>query len=319
MPLTLFSCALLLSFTEGIAQSYPARPIRIIVPFAPGGGVDLMARLIGQKLTEKFGQSVVVDNRTGAGGIIGSELGARAVPDGYTLIMGNNSSHGVNQAVKAKLPYDTVRDFTPISLVATAPHLLVTGSTVPVGSIKEFIALAKDSAGKLNYGSAGVASQTHLSGELFKLVTGIQMTHIPYTGTATAIPALVRGEVQLFFSAAPGTMVHIESGRIKALAITGSQRSPLVPQIPTLAEQGVKAFETGPWYALLGPAGMPSSVIALLNREVVRIVATEDFKQKIFLEGAQSLGSTPEQCGVVIRNEVAKWTKVVKEAQIRFE
>lgn len=309
--------AFALGMTAVDAQSYPARPIRLIVPFAPGGGVDFMARLMGQKLTDSLGQPVVIDNRGGAGGVIGAELAARANPDGYTLVMGNNSSHGVSQSLTPKLPYDTIKDFAPISLIASAPHLMLTSLLVPARNTREFIELAKAKPGQFNYGSSGKGSQTHLSTELFKLVTGTNLVHIPYKGVGPGFTALMSGEIHFLFASTPSSLPHVRAGRIRALAITGERRSPLLPEMPTLLESGVTGFESGPWYGLLAPAGTPAAIVARLHREIVKIVHAHDVKEKLSFQGADPVGSTPAEFAATIKNELDKWTKLVTTTGMR--
>lgn len=312
--------ALATGATDSLAQSYPARPIRLIAPFAPGGGVDLIARLLGSRLGlgDSLGQTVVVDNRTGAGGAIGAEIAARAEPDGYTLILGNSTTHGVNQAY-FRLRYDSVRDFTPVTLVASAPLLLATSSALPAKSVKEFIALAKTRPGRLNYGSAGSGSVTHLTMELFKFVTGTNMVHIPYKGVGPVFTAMVSGEVQCIIVAVTASMAHVRAGRIRALGITGVQHSRLLPDVPTLAEQGIAGFEADYWYGLLGPARMPKPIVARLNREAVKVIRGADFGEKMIAQGVEPTSSTPEAFRKIIGSEVAKWTKLVKDAGIKAE
>ena len=300
------------------AQNYPLRPIRMVAPFTPGGGVDFTARLLGAGLSDAFGQPVVVENRAGGGGTVGAEIVARAAPDGYTLVMGNNSTHGVNQAVSPKLSYDTVKSFTPISLIATAPNLLLTGAEVPAKTLQEFIALAKSRPERLYYGSSGTGSQNHLSGELLNYVTGIKVTHVPFKGSiGPGFAALLSGEIQLFWASTTGAAQHVSSGRLLALAVTGTKRSQIAPNVPTFAEQGVKGFETGPWYALLGPAGMPAPIVNRLYRESAKIVGTADFRQKVVGQGAEPVGSTPAECAEIISVELTKWTRLVKETGIQ--
>ncbi len=301
------------------AQPYPTRTIQIVAPFTPGGGVDLMARLVAARLSESFGQSVVIDNRTGAGGAVGADFVARAAPDGYTLLVGNNSTHGVSQAVNPKLSYDTIKSFTSISLIAAAPNLLLTGPSVPVKSLNEFIALAKMKPGELNFGSSGIGSQNHLSGELFNYMAGTKIVHVPYRGSiGPGFAALLAGEIQLFWASTTGATQHISTGRLKALAITGVKRTQVAPEVPTFLEQGVKGFETGPWYALLGPASLPSPITTLLHREVVALAATGSFQKKLAGEGAEPIASTPAECADTISKELAKWTRLIKETGIQI-
>ena len=301
------------------AQSYPSRSVRLIVSVAPGGGMDFVGRLVAARLSETMGQPVVVDNRVGAGNIVGTEIVARAAPDGYTLTMANNSSHGVEPALKSKLPYDVIKDFTPIVVIASAPQLMVIGNTLPAKSVKEFVALAKSKPGQLNFGSGGPATQTHLAGEMFMHVSGTRLTHVPYNGVGPAFTALLGAEIQLLFAPTTGAMAHIQAGRLRALGITGTKRSQLVPDIPTLSEQGISGFEAGAWYALLGPAHLPKSVVTRLNQEVVKMANTPEFKQRLITVGAEAVGSTPEACAQVIRDEIAKWTKLVKDTGIRVD
>jgi tripartite-type tricarboxylate transporter receptor subunit TctC len=301
------------------AQSYPARPIRVIVPFVPGGGVDFMGRLVARKLNESTGQPVIVDNRAGAGGALGSELVAKAAPDGYTLTVNNNSTHGASPALYSKLPYDAIRDFSPISVIATAPHILLVPANLPVPSMKELIELARAKPGVLNYGSSGTGSQSHLSAELFKYVTRTNFTHIPYKGAGASFAALLGGEIQVLFSAATGATPHLKANRLKALAVTGVERSRFMPEIPTFAEQGVARFDKSPWYALMGPAKLPPAIVHRLHAEIVRIVVDPEVAKIIASVGAEPVGGTPTECATAIRNEIELWTQLVKVAGIRVE
>ena len=244
-----------------IADTYPSRPVRLIVPFPAGGGVDVIARLVALKLAEGLSQPVVIDNRSSGGGILGAELAAHSIPDGYTLLVGNNSTHGVGESVNPHLPYRTIADFTPISLVGAAPHLLLMSNSVPAKTVREFIDLAKSRPGKLNYGSSGSGSQTQMSMELFNWVAGTRIVEIPYKGVAPAFAALMGGEIQVQFAGTPASLPLVKSGDIRALAITGEKRSALLPDMQTLHEQGIRGFETGPWYGILGPAKMPAAVV----------------------------------------------------------
>lgn len=300
-----------------VAQSYPNRPIRLIVPFAPGGGVDFIGRAFAQRLAQYLEQPVIIDNRGGAGGIVGGELAARAAPDGYTLIMGNNSTHAVLPAVTAKMPYDSIKDFTPISLIAGTQNLLVANTALPARTVKEFIELARARPGQFNYGSAGEGSQTHLAGELFRHVMDIKMTHIPYKGAGPGYVALLGGEIHVMFGTILGSLSQVQAGRLRALAITGEKRSQILPNVPTLLEQGVAGFEPGLWYALLGPAGMPRPVAARLHQEAVQVVQAPDFRKVLVAQGSEPVGGTPEECAATIKKELGIWTKLVREAGLR--
>lgn len=295
------------------AQSYPARPVRLLIPFAPGGSVDTIGRLVGQRLHEGLGQPVVIDNRAGAGGAIAAELTANAVPDGYTLMLANNSTHGVNHAVTPGLRYDPVRDFTLVSLVATAPHLLLVNATVPAKSVAEFIELAKSKPGQLRFGSGGTASQTHLAGELFRFAAGIDITHVPYKGTGPSYTALLSGEIHMLMSGVLGAMAHVQAGRLRALGITGAARSKLLPPVPTLAEQGIRNFEVGPWYALAAPPRLPQSILTQLNAQVVAMARNEEFRSRLSGQGAEPVGSTPAELTRTVRDEVTKWNRLARE------
>jgi len=313
-----FAVAMATGSVVAQAQSYPTRPLRVVAPFTPGGGVDFTARLLGAGLAEAFGQPVVVENRPGAGGSLGADFVARAHPDGHTLVMGNNSTHAVNQALNPKLPYHSLKSFTPISLIATAPNLLLTGAKSPARNLREFIALAKSKPGELYFGSSGTGSQNHLSGELLNYMAGIKVTHVPFKGSiGPGLAALLSGEIQLFWASTTGASQHVSSGRLLALAITGENRSVAAPEVPTFVEQGVKGFETGPWYALLGPAGIPDPIVNRLYQETARIVRTAEFQKKLVAQGAEGVGSTPSQCAETISSELSKWTRLVKETGIK--
>ena len=295
------------------AQTYPTHTIQIIVPVPPGGGVDLMARLIAPKLSDSLKQPVVVDNRPGAGNVLGTDYVARAKPDGYTLLLANNSSNGVAQAFDPqKVPYDSIKDFTPLAVIARADHVLLTNTKVAANTVKEFIELAKSKPGKLNFGSAGSGTQTHLAGELFKYETKTDIVHIPYKGVAPGFNALIGNEIQLMFATTTGAMPFVKDGRLKALGVTGLKRAELLPDVATLDSQGVKGFDTAAWYAVIGPAGLPKPVVQLLNQEIVKIAKSAEFKQRVEAEGVEPVGSTPEECAEIIKKELAKWTALVK-------
>lgn len=301
------------------AQNYPARSIRLIVPVTPGGGVDFIARLVGTRLSETLGHQVVVDNRPGAGNVLGSVIAAKAAPDGYTLLLANNSSHGVAQARSDRIPYDTVKDFSPIAVIAEASFMLATRPDVPAASVQELISFSKTRGAPLNYGAAGSGTQTYLMGELFKLGTGINMTNVAYQSAGPATIALLSGEVQLSFLTTAGGLPHIKAGRLKPIGITGVKRSGVLPLVPTLTEQKVPGFESGAWYALVGPARIPLPVVQLLNKEVAAMVRDPGIQEKLQRQGTEPVGSTIEECAATIRNELAKWTTVVQKTGIRFE
>jgi len=299
------------------AQEYPTRPVRLIVPFAPGGSVDVVGRLVGQRLSESLGQAVVIDNRGGAGGVIGSEIASKSTPDGYTLLLSNNSTHGVNQAMNDRLPYDALRDFTHVSQLASAPHLLLTAGAFPAKSVRDLIELAKSRPGKIHFGSGGTGSQSHLSGELFANQAGIQLTHVPYKGSGPAGTALLSGEIQLLMSGVLGSTTHVQAGRLRALGIMGVKRSPLLPAVPTFGEQGIKNLEVGPWYGISGPARLPPAVVRRLHEHVVIMVRNAEFRDRVLAQGAEPVGGTPEEFTQVVRNELAKWARLVKEVGLR--
>lgn len=296
------------------AQGYPTRPVRMIVPFPPGGGTDILARIVAQKLGERLGQQVIVDNRPGAGTNIGMELAARAVPDGYTLLM---ASIGVaaNPSLYPKMPFDPVRDLAPVTLVAIAPTVLAVHPSVPARTVKQFISLVQSKPGQLNYGSYGSGSGAHLAAELFKLTTGLDIVHVPYKGGGPAITALMSGEVQMVFSSMLPVMPHLKSGRLVAIAIASAKRTAALPDLTTFRESGVD-YETGTWFGVLVPAGTPKEIVAKLHGEIARIVKLPDVQERIAGEGADPIGNTPAEFQAFIRSEAAKAVKVVKAAKI---
>jgi len=301
------------------AQGYPARPIRIVVPFPAGGATDILAREAAQKLTEVWGQPVIVDNRPGAGGNIGSELVARAAPDGYTLEMGTVGTHAINASLYAKMPYDHVRDFAPVILVASVPNVLVVNPALPVNSVQELIAYAKANPGKLNFASSGSGTSIHLSGELFKVMAGVQMTHIPYKGSAPALQDLIGGQVQLMFDNLPPSLPQIKGGKLRALAVTSAVRAPALPDVPTVAEAGLPGFEASSWFGILAPAGTPPEIIAKLNAEIAKWLASPEAKEKMLALGANAAGGSPEDFARHIAAETAKWQKVVKASGAKVD
>jgi tripartite-type tricarboxylate transporter receptor subunit TctC len=304
--------------TEAAADDYPSRPIRLVVPLPAGGGNDLLARIVAPKRAERLGAPVVVDNRAGAGGTIGSDLVAKAPPDGYTILMGYIGSHGTNPAV-ARLPYDAVKDFAPISLIAQSQNAVVAHPSLGVTTIGGLIALAKAKPGELDFATAGTGTATHLAGELLKLMAGIDMVAIPYKGAAPAIADTAGGQVKLMFPSLLTASPFIKSGKLVALAVTGAQRSPLLPEIPTVAGSGLPGYEVVQWYGLLAPAGTPPHIVGRLHDAVVAVMRSAEIEQAVAQQGAEVITSTPAAFGAYIAGEIAKWTKLVKETGIKIE
>ena len=314
--LSLF-CVLLTG--AAIAQTYPVKSVRMVVPFAAGAGSnDIMARLIAQKLTDALGQQFVVDNRPGASGIIGMEIVAKAPPDGYTVLM-MSLTFSVNPSLFSKLPYDTVKDFVPVTMVASAPLMLVVHPSIPVKSVQEFIAYAKANPGKLNFGSGGPGTTPHLAGEMIKTMAGVQMTHIPYKGGAPALTDLVGGQIQFMLENIPGTLPFAKSGKLRALAVTDLKRSPLLPELPTLDESGLKGFQIVGWNGLFVPAGTPQAIVNKLQSEVAKALMLADVKERLSVMGADGVGDTPQHFAAFIKAEIPKWAKVVKDAGLKIE
>jgi len=301
------------------AQAYPSKPVRIIVPSPPGDGSDLMARAIGDKLSAAWNTPVVIDNRTGAGGRVGAEAAAKAPADGYTLIMGNAGSHGINAALYADLSYDIERDFAPITQVMRAPNVLVVSPSLPVSNVRELVALFKANPAKYSYGSGGNGSSAHLSAELFKSMAGVDVVHVPYKGASPALTDVIAGRVVMFIGNLPPAMPHIKSGNVKALAVTTAQRSPLVPDVPTLAESGMPGFETVAWFGLFAPTGTPKAVVDKMQAEVARIVREPDIRERIAALGGEPVGNKPEEFAAIVSGDVAKWKKVVKDANVHVD
>lgn len=315
-------CALLavLAFAAPAQTNYPTRPVRIIVPFPAAGTTDILARDVAQTLTQTTGQPFVVENRPGAGGNIGSDLVAKAAPDGYTLLMGTVGTHAINPSLYAKMPYDHVKDFVPIILVAGVPNVLEINPQLPVNSVQELIAYAKTNPGKINFASSGSGTSIHLSGELFKTMTGVQMTHVPYKGSAPALQDLVGGQVQIMFDNLPSSLALIKAGKLKPLAVTSAARSSVLPDVPTVAESGLPGFEASSWFGLLAPAGTPKEIVAKINADVAKWLATPEAKEKLQAQGAiVASGLTPDDFAKHIANETTKWAKVVKESGAKVE
>jgi|KBSMisStandDraft_5_1062788.scaffolds.fasta_scaffold33801_3 tripartite-type tricarboxylate transporter receptor subunit TctC len=297
---------------------YPARPVRLIVPFAPAGSADALARTLQPSLSEALGQPVVIDNRPGASSTIGTEMAARAAPDGYTLVM-ITTTHTVNPSLLAKLPYDSVKDFSPVSLVVSQPNILVVHPSVPVKSVKELVALAKAKPNSLNFASGGNGSSPHLSGELFKLVAAIEITHIPYKGSGPGVTDLLGGHVQMMFAGPLALEQHIKSGRLRALAVADRRRSTVVPDIPTMTEAGFPGVETGTWYGILAPARTPPAIVTSLQRTIARTVQMPDLKSRIVNQGVDIVASSPDDFHKFIIAEIAKWSRVVQKAGVRVD
>jgi len=310
----------LLAFsTSASAQQYPNRPIRFVVPFAPGGSTDTLARTIGQKLTDALQQQVVVDNRSGANGNIGMEIVAHAAPDGYTILLGYIANLGIGPGLYAKLPFDPVRDYAPITQLASSPNILAVHPSLPVKSLRELIAYAKTNPKKLNFASSGVGSIGHLTGELLNRSAGVDMMHVPYKGSGQAVIDLLGGQVQMMFSGMSSVMQHIKAGKLRALAVTGAQRSPAVPDVPTIAESGFPGFEATAWYGVLATARTPKTIVNRLHDEIVRALALPDVKERLNNVGFELVGGTPDEFAVFIKSEIAKWTRVVRDAHISAE
>jgi tripartite-type tricarboxylate transporter receptor subunit TctC len=297
-------------------SAYPSRPLHLIVPFPPGGSTDILARALGQKLSEVLEQPVVVDNRPGAGGSIGAEAAAKAAPDGYTLLMGQLGPLAVSPAIYKKLPYDPVKSFAPVCLMAIVPSVLVVNTSLPFSSAAELIAYAKKNPGRLTYGSAGNGSTSHLTTEYFKLATGTDILHVPYKGVGPMLTDLVSGQVAMGINGAPAVMPHVTSGRLRALAVTSLARVPSLPDIPTLDEAGVKGFEANGWYGIVAPAGTPSAIVLRLNSGIRRAVGTPELRARLDAEGAIPAGGTPEEFGALIASEIVRWGTVLKKAGI---
>lgn len=310
----------LLAFTTSAsAQQYPNRPIRFVVPFAPGGSTDTLARTIGQKLSDSLQQQVVVDNRSGANGNIGMEIVAHAAPDGYTIVLGYIANLGIGPGLYARLPFDPVRDYAPITQLASSPNILAVHPSLPVKSFREMIAYAKANPKKLNFASSGVGSIGHLTGELLNRSAGIDMVHVPYKGSGQAVIDLLGGQVQMMFSGMSSVMQHIKAGRLRPLAVTGAQRSPAVPDVPTIAESGFPGFQATAWYGVLATAGTPKPIVNRLHDEIVRALALPDVKERLNNVGFELVGGTPDEFAAFIKSEIAKWTRVVRDAHISAE
>ena len=312
----MLGCAIAASVA--VAQPYPSRPIRIIVPQSPGASTDITARLVAQGLNEALKQPVIVDNRPGSSGIAGTELVARAAPDGYTLMV-VASSFSINPALGRKLPYDSIRDFTTVTQLSKFPNMLAAHPSTPAKTLQDVIALAKAKPGQVTYASAGVATGTHMTAELLRYMTKIDLLHVPYKGGGPALTAAMGGQTQLLIGTSVGLLPHTRGGKLRAIAVTSLKRSAAAPEIPTFAESGVPGYEHEPWNGMFGPARMPKAVLAKINAEVVRVLNSPEVRKALEGDGADVVGGTPEQFGAVLKAEIAKWTKVAKAAGIKAE
>ena len=313
------SASALAAAQSAAAQSYPAKPVHLIVPFPPGGGNDIVARAMAQQLGPDLGQPVVVDNRPGAGGSVGAELAARAPADGYTLFLAGVGSHAVNPNFHRNLPYDPVKDFAPVSLIASAPSVLVVNPGVPARTLAEFTAYARANPGKLNYASNGNGSAAQLAAVLYETMADVRMVHVPYKGIAPAMTDLLGGEVHLMFGTVVALVPHIQSGKLRAIAVTSRKRSALLPEVPTIAESGLPEYESGSWYGILAPAGTPRAVIDKLHGGIVKALKQPEVAKRLAAEGAEVIGSTPDEFGAHIKAEVARVAAIVRAAGIRPE
>ena len=315
----LSACAVLSCMhASAYAQSYPTRAIRVVVPYVPGGGVDFVGRTIAQKLADSWGSAVFVENRPGGGTNIGSEIVARAVPDGYTLLVAG-VPNTANMALYQKLPYDLVKDFAPVILMDTAPNILAVHPSVPAKSVKELIALARVRRGALTYASAGIGSSNHLSGELFRVMAGIDIVHVPYKGGGAAITDLLAGQISMYFGTTPSTLPFVKNGKVRALGVTTAKRTVAAPELPTIAEGGLPGYEQSAWHGLLAPAGTPDAVIARLNTEVGRLLRSPDVLEKFAVQGIDVIGGSPADLAAFIRQDLAKYANLVKTAGIRID
>jgi len=317
---TSIAAALILVWhAPALAQNaYPAKPIRIISIFAPGGGNDVICRLVAQQLTERLKQQVIVENRVGANGIVGSEVAARSAPDGYTFTL-IPSGHTVNASMYKKLPFDSIRDFTPITLVGSGPLVLAVHPSLPAKNVKELIALAKARPGQLTYVSSGVGASGHLAGAMFDSMTGTQMVHVPYKGMSLAVSDLMGGQVSMTFGTSLSVIPHVRTGRLRALATTGAQRSPALPDLPTIAESGLPGYEASLWYGFVGPARMPPEIVQRLNTEIAAILAQPDTREKLASQGVDARSTTPDEFARILTADVARWAKVVQKLGLQAE
>ena len=311
--------SLMLAAAPSFADTYPSKPIRLIVPFPASGATDLLARAIAQKVGADMGQQIVVDNRPGAGGAIGSDMAAKAAPDGYTLLIATSSTHSIGPYINSKLPYNTETDFTPVGQVAIATNILVVPNTLPAKNVRELIDYAKKHPGELNYASSGNGTIGQLTAEAFKAQTGTFITHIPYRGTALAVPDLISNKVQVLFDSVVSGMPHVKDGKLKALAVTSLKRSPLAPEVPTVAESGLPGFESNTWFGIYGPKGLPADIVTRLNSEFNKAIQSQDVKDRLAKLGAEPVGGTPAQFAAMVKQDSARWGKLIKDRKITVD
>ena len=321
--MTLRRCALLLAAacaaTATHADVYPSKPIRFVVAFPPGGGTDIIARSIAQKLGERLEQQIVVDNRPGAGGNIGTDIVAKSAPDGYTMLMGSAGPLAINASLFAAMPFDPVRDLAPVTLAASTPNVLVVHPSLKATTVKDLVALARAHPGEINFASSGHGTPAHLAGELFNSMAGVKLVHVPYKGASPALADLLGGQVQIMFSTMPPALPHVKEGKLRALAVTSLKRSPAMPGLPTLDEAALPGFEANTWHGVVLPAGAQSAIIARLNREIVAILHMPEVVERLSNQGAEPVGSTPEEFAAYIKSETVKWAKVVRESGAKAE
>ena len=315
--IALVLCSIFVS-AAGAQEAYPSRPVKFILPFPPGGGTDILGRVIAEQLSANLGQPVVTENRGGAGGNVGAEAAAHSAPDGYTIVL-VAPSLAISKTLYSKLNYDPVKDFAPISLVATVPNVMITNPAVEAKNLQEFIELARSRPGAMNYGSGGAGTSNHLAGELFNIVTGTKLVHVPYKGVNLAMQGVLAGEIQLVFIGIPAALPHIKAGKLRALALVAPQRSPALPEVPTVAEAGLKDFEVTTWYGILAPAGTPRPIVSRLNAELVKIMHTPDVKERLASMATDPLTSTPEEFAAYLKQEIAKWGDVVRKAHLKAD
>ena len=306
-------------FFSAAAAAFPDKPVRFVVGFTPGGPSDILARALGQKLADGWGRQVVIENRPGAGGNLAAEAVARSAPDGHTWLLGNNSILATNQILYRSLPYDPVKDFAPVVLVAIQPNILVVNPSLPVSSVPEFISYLKKNPGKTNFASTGAGAAAHLSGELFKAMTGVEMVHVPYKGAQPALTDLIAGQVQVMFATSASVVPYVKAGRLRALAVTTAQRSPSLPDLPTVAEAGVPGFESITWHGVVVPSATPLDVVGLINRKINSVLEEKDLKERLLNLGAETAGGTPQEFASYIAREIPKWEKIVKDSGARAE